>query len=71
MEPESNWKSKTLIVGALIGAISGLGAAYMLIQRAERRGAVPSLGAGEGLKIGLWVLGLLRQVGELGGGDEE
>jgi hypothetical protein len=71
METESNWKSKTLIVGALIGAVSGLGAAYMLIQRAERRGAVPKLGAGEGLKIGLWVLGLLRQVGELGGGEEE
>lgn len=71
MENGSDWKSKTLIVGAVLGALSGLGAAYLLVQRAERRGEVPQLGAGEGIKIGLWVLGLLRQVGELGAGKEE
>lgn len=70
MELNSDWKSKTLIVGAFIGALSGLGAAYMLVQRAEKRGEVPNLGAGDGLKLGLLLLGLLRQVGELGGNDE-
>jgi hypothetical protein len=71
METGSDWKSKTLIVGAVLGALSGLGAAYLLVQRAERRGEAPQLGAREGIKIGLWVLGLLRQVGELGAGKEE
>jgi hypothetical protein len=66
MEAEENWKTKILIVGAIIGAITGMGAAYLLVQRAERRGEHLKLGTGEGIKLGMGVLGLLRQVGELG-----
>lgn len=64
-----NWKSKALLVGSLIGALVGAGAAYLLVQRAEREQASLHIGTGEGIKIGLLALGLLRQVAQLGDGD--
>lgn len=61
-----NWKSQTLIIGVAIGALAGLGAAYLLVQRAEREGKNPEMTAGEGIKLGLLVLGALRQIAQLG-----
>jgi hypothetical protein len=68
MDEEGNWRAKTLLLGGVIGALTGLAAAYMLVQRAERQGEPPKLGAGEGVKLGVWVLGLLRRIGDLGQG---
>jgi hypothetical protein len=48
-----------------------LGAAYLLIQRAKKREEPPNLTAFEGIKLGLLVFGLLRQVAILGSGDEK
>ncbi|MBN2145854.1 MAG: hypothetical protein JW726_00640 [Anaerolineales bacterium] len=70
-EVAQNWRPKILALGALIGALTGLGAAYLLIQRAEKRGAPPDLSAREGISLGLLVFGLLRQVSLLGSGDEK
>lgn len=64
-----NWRPKILGLGALIGALTGLGAAYLLIQRAEKEGEAPNLSAKEGITLGLLVFGLLRQVSQLGSGD--
>ncbi len=66
MNPDSNWRLKTLVVGGLIGAFTGLTAAYLLIQRSEETEEPPAISAGQGIRLGLLVLGLLRQVGELG-----
>ena len=66
--PQDNWKTKVLLIGGLVGLLTGLGAAYLLIQRAQREDAPPELTAGEGVKLGLLVLGLLRQVTQLGDG---
>ena len=68
MDYEGNWKANTLLLGAVIGALTGVGAAYLLIKRAESQGEQPRLGTGEGVKLGLMVLGLLKRVGELGAG---
>ncbi|MDD5468136.1 MAG: hypothetical protein PHS96_10035 [Anaerolineales bacterium] len=65
---ESNWKAKALVVGALVGALVGVGSAYLMIQRAEREDGEMRMGAGDGIKLGLLVLGLLRQVSQLGEG---
>ena len=70
MAEDSNWKARTLIVGALAGALTGLGVAYVLIQRAEQEGEMPKLRSSEGIRLGMGVLGLLRQVGQLGAGGE-
>ncbi len=66
---EDNWKPKALILGAVIGALVGLGAAYLFSQQAEKSGTRPEMSAGDGVKLGLLLLGLLRQVAALGEGD--
>lgn len=66
MNGNSNWKTTTLIVGAVVGAITGVGAAYLLVRRAEQEDGEVALSTGEGLRLGLLVLGLLRQIAQLG-----
>ena len=68
MEETGKWKMKTFIIGAVIGTLTGLGAAYMIIQRAQLENTQPKVTPGEGIKIGLGVLGLLRLVSEIGVG---
>jgi len=59
------WKKKTLIIGTLLGAIIGLGGAYLLIQNAEKQGEKITVSHSEGLKLGLLLIGLLRQIAQL------
>jgi hypothetical protein len=59
-------KSKTLAAGALIGAVTGLFAAMLLYRRAEKNETDITLTTGEGLRIGLLVIGLLRSISSLG-----
>jgi hypothetical protein len=68
MNENGNWKMRTFIIGALVGTLTGLGAAYLIIQRAQAENTQPKLTGGEGVKIGLGVLGLLRLVSEIGSG---
>jgi hypothetical protein len=71
LEMDTSWSGRVLLIGALVGALTGLGAAYLMIQRAKNRAEAPNLNAGEGIKLGLLVLGLLRQVASLGSGDDK
>jgi len=59
-------RSKTLVVGALVGAITGLFAAMLLQRRAERTGTDITISTGEGLQLGMMVVGLLRSISSLG-----
>jgi gas vesicle protein len=59
-------KNRTLLVGALAGAMTGLIAAMLLTRRAEQEGTELSLTAGEGMKLGVMVIGLLRAIASLG-----
>ncbi|MFH2101907.1 MAG: hypothetical protein ABIJ39_00930 [Chloroflexota bacterium] len=61
-----SWKAKTLVIGAVIGALTGLGAAYLLTRRAEQKGEPLAINSGQGLKLGMLVAGLLRQILSLG-----
>ncbi len=65
---DDSWKRNALIIGAVIGALVGLGAAYLMIQNAERQGSQINVTAGDGVKLGITVMGLLRQVAALGEG---
>lgn len=58
----SQWRTKTLAAGVLFGALIGLGAAYLLVQKAEKKDSQLHVGTGEGIKLGLLVLGFLRQI---------
>jgi hypothetical protein len=70
MAEDSQWKRQTVLIGGLVGAFLGAGTAYLLVQRAEREGKQLQLGTGEGIRLGMYVLGLLRQVSRLGDGQE-
>jgi hypothetical protein len=59
-----NWKPKVLIIGGAIGALIGLGAAYLLIQSQGEEGP-PEITAGQGVKIGASVIALLRSISTL------
>ena len=63
---DNNWKTKTMIMGTVIGAVAGAVSAFLLIQRAEREDATPKLTTGESIQVGLGVLGLLRMIAGLG-----
>lgn len=66
MTNNENWKTNMIIGGAVIGAITGVVAIYILIHNAEKSKSHPELGTGEGIKLGLGVLTLLRLVSDLG-----
>lgn len=59
-------KRKTLFLGALIGAFTGLIAAMLLNRRAEREETSTAITAGDSMKIGVLVFGLLRAIASLG-----
>ena len=63
---DDSWKVKTLLVGVVLGAATGLGAAYLLTKRAEQHGEALSISSGQGLKLGVLVAGLLRSIPTLG-----
>lgn len=60
----SNKNSRTLLLGGLIGAGVGLLAVYLLLQRSDKNQPV-EFSAGEGVKIGVLVFGLLRSIANL------
>ena len=59
-------RRNSLLLGALIGAFTGLIAAMLLERRAENNERETAITAGEGLKLGVLVLGLLRAISSLG-----
>ncbi len=66
MENGDSWKMKALIIGGVVGLAAGMIAALIFIQRAEMSQAKPQISAGEGVKVGIGVLGVLRMISDLG-----
>lgn len=62
--PEQD-KTRLILLGALIGALTGAGAAYVLAQNAEKEGKQLNITAGQGVKLGMLLLGTLRQIAQL------
>lgn len=59
-------RNRTLLLGALVGAATGLIAAMLLNRRAEQEGTELALTTGDGMKLGVMVIGLLRAISTLG-----
>ncbi len=69
MESENQAKPSNfglfILLGGIIGAITGAGAGYLLSRRIEE-GEELQLTAGDGIKLGGSIITLLRQVSTLG-----
>ncbi len=63
---DKGWKTKTIILGTVIGAIAGAVSGFMLVKRAESEDKKPKLSAGDGVQLGLGVLGVMRLIAGLG-----
>ena len=64
-EAKVNEQTRILIGGTLIGALVGLAGAFLLVKNTERKGTELQVSAGEGVKLSLIIMGLLRQVADL------
>jgi hypothetical protein len=65
LETADNWKPKVLLAGVAIGAVIGLGTAYLLINRVDE-GEKLEISPAQGIKMGLAALTFLRQITQLG-----
>jgi hypothetical protein len=65
-QTDNSWKVKTLIIGSVVGALTGLGAAFLLTRRAEQEGKPLSISTGKGVQLGMLIAGLLRSILSLG-----
>lgn len=66
MKNMQDWKTKTLLIGAGVGLLVGVLSAYIIIQNAESQNTRPEIKAGDGVKVGLGVLGVMRLLGDIG-----
>jgi hypothetical protein len=65
----TNWRSRTILLGGLIGSLLGAIAAYLFVRAAEETygDTPPELKTGDAVRVGTALLRILRQVAELGG----
>lgn len=66
MEKEKNWKTTILLVGGVIGLMSGLAAAYLVIKNREETGQTLKLTSGDGARIGMGIASVLKMVADSG-----
>ncbi len=64
--PDNSWKLKTLLIGGAIGALVGVGAAFLLTKRAEQQGKQLAITPGKGVQLGVMLAGLMRSILSLG-----
>jgi hypothetical protein len=65
---DNSWKVKALVIGGVLGALTGVGAAFLLTRSAEQNGKPLSISAGKGVQLGMLITGLLRSILTLGDG---
>lgn len=67
IQPNNDWKTKTYLIGAVVGAVVGLGTAFLVARSSdERGGGPPEISTGDLLKVGVGVFGLVRGIAALG-----
>lgn len=65
-KPDNSWKLQTLVIGGVLGALVGVGAAFLLTKRAEQKGTSLAITPGKGVQLGVMIAGLLRSILSLG-----
>ena len=62
MQENSHWKTITYIIGGAVGLITGVAAAYLFVRGREGIEGDHKITSGQGVKIGLGIVTLLRQI---------
>ena len=65
-QPENAWKTQALVIGGVVGALVGIGAALLLTRNAEQKGTHLAITPGKGVRLGVLLAGLLRSIVSLG-----
>ena len=55
-------RNRVLLIGGLLGAVTGVVGAMLLYRRAEDEGKELSITTGDGVRLGVMIVGLLRAV---------
>jgi hypothetical protein len=63
---DNTWKIQTLLIGGVLGALVGVGAAFLLTKRAEQKGTQLAVTPAKGVQLGVMIAGLLRSILTLG-----
>lgn len=66
MEENSNWKKPIMLIGGVGGLLVGLAAAYLYIRSKEEGDIERKFTSSQGMKIGLGVVSLLKQIADGG-----
>lgn len=62
-----NWRTKFLLIGALLGAVAGVGTAYLLARTAEEsRNGPPEITTSDAVKAAVGIIGVVRGIAALG-----
>ena len=64
MQENTQWKTLTYIIGGALGLATGVAAAYLFIRSRQDPEGDHSITSGQGVKIGLGIVTLLRQITE-------
>jgi hypothetical protein len=64
MQENTKWKTVTYIIGGTLGLATGLAAAFLFIRGREESEGDHRITSGQGVKIGLGIITLLRQITE-------
>ncbi len=63
----NSWKTRFLVAGTAVGAVVGLGTAYLLARTAEENSSgPPQITTTDALKAGVSVVGVIRGIASLG-----
>jgi len=62
-------KRVAVMLGALVGALGGVAIALTLVRRAEEQGRENVISPGEGMRLGMLLVGLFQQIAALGDGE--
>lgn len=68
-ENNANFKRNALMIGGIVGALVGVIAANVIVKTAEQNadgeGGELAITPAKGMKLGMLILGLLRQIADI------
>jgi hypothetical protein len=65
-QADNSWKIQALVIGGVLGALVGIGGAYLLIKRSDQKGTTLAITPRKGVQLGVMLAGLLRSILSLG-----